>query len=61
MQGHARAIANMSIGAITLDPINFNVTSKLNGLQGLKGYTIIESLDVMGGEEKGLDLAVNGS
>ena len=50
----------MSIGQITLDPINFNVTSKLDGLQGLKGYTVIEGIDVMGGEEQGLDLAVKG-
>jgi hypothetical protein len=60
LQGHARAVANTSIGAITLDPIDFDVTSSLDGLQGLKGMTTIEGVDVVGGSAGGLELAVNG-
>lgn len=47
--GHARALANLSIGQLTLDPIQFNVTSGLEGLRGLKGDTVITGVDVVGG------------
>ncbi|KAH8119480.1 hypothetical protein DFH11DRAFT_1722990 [Phellopilus nigrolimitatus] len=57
--GHARALANLSIGQITLDPINFNVTSKLDGLRGLKDDTIITGVDVVGGTTDALTLAIN--
>ena len=57
--GHASAIANLSIGKLTLDPINFNVTSKLSGLRGLKGDTTITSVDVIGGSSDALLLAIN--
>ena len=57
--GHASAIANLSIGQLTLDPINFNVTSKLSGLRGLKGDTTITSVDVIGGSSDALLLAIN--
>ena len=57
--GHASAIANLSIGQLTLDPINFNVTSKLSGLRGLKGDTTITSVDVIGGSSDALMLAIN--
>ena len=49
----------MSIGQLTLDPINFNVTSKLSGLRGLKGDTTITSVDVIGGSSDALLLAIN--
>ncbi|KAG2360040.1 hypothetical protein BDR07DRAFT_173733 [Suillus spraguei] len=39
--GNSRAVANTSIGQITLDPIKVNVSTGLNGLQGLKGYATI--------------------
>ncbi|KAI0686332.1 hypothetical protein BC835DRAFT_1523137 [Cytidiella melzeri] len=57
--GHARAVANLSIGQLTFDPIAFNVTSKLDGLQGLKGETVIESVDVVGGTSEAILLAIN--
>ncbi|KAI0340460.1 hypothetical protein BDW22DRAFT_1360443 [Trametopsis cervina] len=57
--GHARAVANLSVGQLTLDPINFNVTSKLNGLQGLKGDTVIQGVDVVGGTTEAILLAIN--
>ncbi|KAK0485666.1 hypothetical protein IW261DRAFT_1451420 [Armillaria novae-zelandiae] len=57
--GHSRSIANTSIGQLTLDPIKFNVTSSLKGLQGLNGLTSIESVDVRGGTEEGITLGIN--
>ncbi|TFK54041.1 hypothetical protein OE88DRAFT_1732763 [Heliocybe sulcata] len=57
--GHARAVANMSIGQLTLDPINFNVSSELLGLQGLQGSTVIHSVDVVGGTQDGIQLGIN--
>ncbi|THH12496.1 hypothetical protein EW146_g7640 [Bondarzewia mesenterica] len=59
LEGHARAVANMSIGEITLDPIKFNVSSGLNGLQGLKNMVRIEEVDVLGGTSDGLNLGIN--
>ncbi|KIK03552.1 hypothetical protein K443DRAFT_676725 [Laccaria amethystina LaAM-08-1] len=51
--GQSRAIANLSIGQITLDPIKVNVSTSLQGLQGLKGMTTIENVDVTGGTQTG--------
>ena len=57
--GHARAIANLSLGQVTLDPIKFNVTSGLEGLEGLQGLTVINGVDVVGGTTTGITLAIN--
>lgn len=57
--GKAKTIAQLPIGTITLDPIKFNVTSKLAGLRGLNGYTWIDGVDVMGGTTDYLSLAIN--
>ena len=57
--GHARALANLSIGQLTLDPIQFNVTSGLDGLRGLKGDTVITTVDVTGGTSDAILLAIN--
>lgn len=59
--GHAKAVANLSIGTLTLDPIKFNVSSSLNGLQGLDGRTTIDAVDVQGGSSEGILLNINGS
>ena len=59
--GHARAVANMSIGQITLDPINFDVPSSLGGLRGLDGLVRIESVDVLGGSEGAISLGIDGA
>ncbi|KAF9051008.1 hypothetical protein BDZ89DRAFT_1056905 [Hymenopellis radicata] len=56
--GHARAVANMSVGQLTLDPIKFNVSASLDGLQGLKGMTKIDDVDVQGGTEDGITLGI---
>lgn len=61
MEGHARAVSDMSIGKITLDPIKFNVSSGLNGLQGLRNMVKIEHVDVMGGSPEALDLGIDGT
>ena len=61
LEGHARAVANMSIGQITLDPINFDVPSSLNGLRGLDGFVEIESVDVLGGSEGAISLGIDGA
>ena len=50
----------MSIGQITLDPIKVNVSTSLNGLQGLKKYTTIGSVDVLGGNQQALNLSIEG-
>ncbi|KAF9562634.1 hypothetical protein CPC08DRAFT_706528 [Agrocybe pediades] len=56
--GQSRAIANLSIGQITLDPIKVNVSTTLNGLQGLKGKTTINTVDVTGGSTDGINLGI---
>ncbi|TBU46075.1 hypothetical protein BD309DRAFT_663805 [Dichomitus squalens] len=58
LEGHARAVANMSIGQITLDPIKFNVTSGLDGLQGLNNLVEIGSVDVVGGSTEAIHLSI---
>ncbi|KAG5646292.1 hypothetical protein DXG03_003889 [Asterophora parasitica] len=57
--GRSRAVANMSIGQITLDPIKFNVSTTLNGLKGLKGLTTIDAVDVQGGSRDGINLGID--
>ncbi|KAF4598358.1 hypothetical protein EYR38_006760 [Pleurotus pulmonarius] len=57
--GNSRAVANMSIGTITLDPIKVNVSTHLQGLQGLKGLVNIDSVDVLGGTTEGITLGIN--
>ncbi|EJD03283.1 uncharacterized protein FOMMEDRAFT_168292 [Fomitiporia mediterranea MF3/22] len=57
--GQSRAIANLSLGQVTLDPIKFNVTSGLDGLRGLQGDTTITGVDVLGGTTDGITLAIN--
>ncbi|KAI0631497.1 hypothetical protein C8Q77DRAFT_1218963 [Trametes polyzona] len=59
LQGHARAVANMSIGQVTLDPIRFDVTSGLNGLQGLDNLVKIGNVDVVGGTKEAIQLGIN--
>jgi hypothetical protein len=60
LAGNSRAVTNTSIGQITLDPIKVNVSTSLSGLQGLKGYTTIGSVDVMGGTQQALNLSIDG-
>ena len=50
----------MSIGQITLDPIKFNVTSGLDGLQGLNNLVQIGSVDVVGGSTEAIHLSIPG-
>ncbi len=50
----------MSIGQITLDPIKVNVSTQLLGLQGLKGLTTIDSVDVLGGTPDAINLGISG-
>ncbi|KAF9451269.1 hypothetical protein P691DRAFT_757432 [Macrolepiota fuliginosa MF-IS2] len=57
--GNSRAIANLSIGQITLDPIKVNVSTQLQGLQGLKGMTQIQGVDVAGGTTDHINLNIN--
>ncbi|THU88646.1 hypothetical protein K435DRAFT_866116 [Dendrothele bispora CBS 962.96] len=54
--GQSHAIANTSIGQLTLDPIKFNVSSPLNGLQGLKNFS---NVDVNGGTTEGITLGID--
>lgn len=56
--GSAKTVATLPIGSITLDPIKFNVTSTLPGLQGLNGYTWIDGVDVIGGTPDYLELGI---
>lgn len=59
LEGHASAVANMSIGTLTLDPIKFNVSSGLWGLRGLQGLVCIDGIDVLDGTQDALSLATN--
>ncbi|TFK75313.1 hypothetical protein BDN72DRAFT_885777, partial [Pluteus cervinus] len=59
LEGHSRAVAQTGVGSITLDPIKFNVTSNLKGLQGLKGMTTIGNVDVTGGTTQGIELSID--
>ncbi|EGO25193.1 hypothetical protein SERLADRAFT_448192 [Serpula lacrymans var. lacrymans S7.9] len=57
--GNSSAVANMSIGQITLNPIKVNVSTTMYGLQGLKGYTTIASVDVVGGTQQAINLSID--
>ncbi|KAH8992759.1 hypothetical protein EDB86DRAFT_3078965 [Lactarius hatsudake] len=59
LEGHARAVANMSLGTLMLDPIRFNVSSGLWGLKGLQGLVSIDGVDVLGGTQDAMSLAIN--
>jgi len=59
LEGYASAVADMSIGTLTLDPIKFNVSSGLWGLKGLKGLVSIDGVDVLGGTQDALSLSTN--
>jgi hypothetical protein len=58
MIGHSRAVAKTAVGQLTLDPINVNVTTSLNGLQGLQNLASINSVDVNGGTKDGITLGI---
>ena len=47
------------ISSVIFDPINFNVTSGLFGLQGLQGLVSISQPDVVGGTTDGISLNIN--
>lgn len=51
----------LNASAVTLDPIKFNVTSGLYGLQGLQGLVSIDQPDVVGGTTDGINLNINGA
>ncbi|KAF9071074.1 hypothetical protein BDP27DRAFT_1419362 [Rhodocollybia butyracea] len=57
--GQSKAVANLSIGQITLDPIKFSVPSSLGGLAGLNGFTTIHNVDVVGGTTEGITLNIS--
>ena len=60
LAGNSKAVANTSIGQITLNPIKVNVTTSLWGLKGLQGgLTIIKSVDVMGGTTEAITLSID--
>jgi hypothetical protein len=59
LMGQSRAVANMSMGQLTLDLIKFNVML-LNGLGGLKGMMTIGGVDVVGGTADVMQLNING-
>jgi hypothetical protein len=41
-----------------LSGIKVNVTTSLHGLEGLKGQTVINSVDVAGGTSAGINLGI---
>ena len=51
-------MSNTSLGEITLSGIKVNVSTSLHGLEGLKGQTVINSVDVTGGTTGGIDLGI---
>ncbi|KAI0063538.1 hypothetical protein BV25DRAFT_1915044 [Artomyces pyxidatus] len=59
LEGHARAVADMSLGQLTLDPINFNVSTGLWGLKGLQDLVEIDGVDVLGGTSEAMTLGIN--
>ncbi|KAG8213772.1 hypothetical protein J3R82DRAFT_10483 [Butyriboletus roseoflavus] len=58
MVGNSTAVATTSLGQIMLNSIQVNATTSLTGLQGLKGFTTIESVDVLGGTQQALNLDI---
>lgn len=59
LEGHGSAVADMSLGTLTLDPIKFNVSSGLWGLKGLQGLVSIDGVDILGGTQEAMSLAIN--
>jgi hypothetical protein len=59
--GNSSAVANMSIGQVTLNPIKVNVSTSLLGLKGLNGLTTIEHVDVVGGSTSAINLNISGN
>ena len=57
--GNASATSDLPIGQIILNPIKFNVSSGLTGLQGLQGDTVINTVDVMGGTTDHIELDID--
>ena len=58
--GSSVAVTDTPVGRIVLNGIKFSVESGLLGLQGLNHYpTTINGVDVIGGTNEGLKLAVN--
>ena len=49
----------MSLGVVKLNPINFNVSSGLWGLKRLQGLVSIDGVDVLGGTQEAISLAIN--
>lgn len=56
--GNSSAVANMSVGILTLNPIKVNVTTSLQGLRGLDGLVVIDTVDVTGGTEDAIVLDI---
>ncbi|KAG6857277.1 hypothetical protein H0H87_007110 [Tephrocybe sp. NHM501043] len=56
--GSSRAVANTSLGQITLNAIKVNVSTSLHGLKGLKGLTTIQKVDVTGGTTDAINLGI---
>lgn len=53
-------MSELSIGTVTLNPIKFNVSSSLLGLNSLNTQpTLIEGVDVLGGTPDHINLAIN--
>ncbi|KAF8626824.1 hypothetical protein AX15_004657 [Amanita polypyramis BW_CC] len=57
--GNASAVANTSLGAITLDPIKIDVPTSLKGLDGLRGLAVINSVDVSSSSTDYINLDIN--
>ncbi|KAK2467793.1 hypothetical protein APHAL10511_000088 [Amanita phalloides] len=57
--GNSTAIANTSLGTITLDPIKVNASTSLKGLNGLRGLVVINSVDIVGGSTDSISLAIH--
>lgn len=58
--GNSKTVARMNIGNITLDPIKVDVETSLRGMRGLKDLVSINSVDVTGGTEEGIQLSIGG-
>lgn len=58
--GSSRAVAGLSIGTVVLDPIKFNVSSGLTGLNSFNTQpTVINSVDVLGGTPDYISLGIS--
>lgn len=60
LQGAAKAVTEMPLGKVLLDGIKFDVVSGIKGLEGLTKYpTLINTIDVTGGTQEALTLAIS--